>query len=91
MNFDNTIKQFVEKSGADFFGIADLSLAHEAITTQGGSVMAEFPRAISIGIVRFCTRLSINCHNELNALWLSITGITATTSSISVLTRLPRG
>lgn len=36
--------------GADFFGVADLSPAHEAILAQGGPAIAAYPRAISIGI-----------------------------------------
>ena len=37
--------------GADFFGVANLACAREAILAQGGPVIAAFPRAISIGIV----------------------------------------
>lgn len=36
--------------GADFVGVADLSLAHDAILAQGGPVIAAYPRAISVGI-----------------------------------------
>jgi epoxyqueuosine reductase QueG len=39
----------VEAWGADFFGVADLSTAHEAIVAQGGPIVAAFPRAVSIG------------------------------------------
>lgn len=45
------LKETVETWGADFCGVADLSLAHEAILAQGGPVIADFPRAISVGIV----------------------------------------
>lgn len=44
------IRGLVETWGADFFGIADLALAHEAIAEQGGPLIAEYPRAISFGI-----------------------------------------
>lgn len=37
--------------GADFFGVANLSPAREAILAQGGEIIAKFPRAISLGIV----------------------------------------
>lgn len=36
--------------GADYFGIADLSPAHETILEQGGPEIAAYPRGISIGI-----------------------------------------
>jgi epoxyqueuosine reductase len=44
------IKDLAETEGADFFGIADLTPARAAILAQGGSMIAEFPHAISIGI-----------------------------------------
>ncbi len=50
MELDGRIREYAEAMGADFFGVADLSPAHEAILAQGGPVIAEFPRAISIGI-----------------------------------------
>jgi epoxyqueuosine reductase QueG len=39
--------------GADFFGVADLSAAHQAVLEQGGPVLAAFPRAVSLGIRLF--------------------------------------
>ena len=36
--------------GADFFGVADLSLAKEEIVRQGGPAIAAYPLAISVGI-----------------------------------------
>jgi len=36
--------------GARFFGVADLTVAHEAIAVQGGKFTAAFPRALSVGI-----------------------------------------
>ena len=50
MGLDSRISEFAEGMGGDFFGVADLSLAHEAILTKGGSVVAEFPWAVSVGI-----------------------------------------
>ena len=44
------LRQLAEAGGADFFGVADLSPAKEAILEQGGTVVASFPRAISVGI-----------------------------------------
>lgn len=39
-----------EHEGADFFGIADLSRVKETIADQGSLFIAQYPRAISIGI-----------------------------------------
>lgn len=39
--------------GADYFGIADLSPAHDAIFEQGGIETAEYPRSISVGVGLF--------------------------------------
>ncbi len=36
--------------GADYFGIADLSPARDAILEQGGTEIAAYARSISIGI-----------------------------------------
>ena len=37
--------------GADYFGVADLSPAQELVQELGGQTMAQFPRALSIGVV----------------------------------------
>jgi len=52
---ENQLKHLAETWGADFFGVADLSSAYDAILEQGGIVYAEYPRAISIGIALFDT------------------------------------
>jgi len=51
MGRDNRITKIAETWGADFYGVADLSSAHNAILEQGGPVIAAFPRTISFGIV----------------------------------------
>jgi epoxyqueuosine reductase QueG len=53
MELDGKMRELSGTLGTDFFGVADLSLAHEAILAQGGSAIAEFPRAISIGMALF--------------------------------------
>jgi epoxyqueuosine reductase QueG len=53
MELDTEARQITEAMGMDFFGVADLAPAHEAIMAQGGAAIAEFPRAISIGIALF--------------------------------------
>jgi len=53
MGFHRELKDLAEGEGVDFFGVADLSLAHDAILAQGGETVAAFPKAISIGIALF--------------------------------------
>ncbi len=36
---------------ADYFGVADLAPARSLVEKQGGEMMAQFPRAVSIGVV----------------------------------------
>lgn len=50
MDLENQLLESALGWGADYFGIADLSPARDAILEQGGSVVAAYPRAISIGI-----------------------------------------
>ena len=45
-----TVKTLAESIGADFFGVADLSAAEDAIRAQGGETVAAYPTAISIGL-----------------------------------------
>jgi len=51
MALDSKVRGLAEGMGTDFFGVADLSPAYDAILEQGGPVIAEFPWAISIGII----------------------------------------
>lgn len=44
------LRKIVDNEGADFFGVADLSLAKEEVVRQGGVELAAYPRAVSIGI-----------------------------------------
>ena len=50
MQLDYKIRITAEHEGADFFGVADLSRAADAITDQGGEMCAKYPKAVSIGI-----------------------------------------
>jgi epoxyqueuosine reductase len=50
MQLSSLIEKQAEDLGTDFFGIADLSTAHQFILEQGGPVIAEYPKAISVGI-----------------------------------------
>jgi epoxyqueuosine reductase QueG len=51
MNLRTDIQELAERWGTDFFGVADLAVAHDAILAQGGPMVAKYPRAISMGIV----------------------------------------
>ena len=53
MNLENQLFDSAKTWGADYFGIADLSPAREAIREQGGAAIAAYPRSISIGIALF--------------------------------------
>jgi epoxyqueuosine reductase QueG len=50
MQLEYKIRIMAEHEGADFFGIADLLSAKDAIVEQGSSFVADYPKAISIGI-----------------------------------------
>ncbi|MEG3225223.1 MAG: 4Fe-4S ferredoxin [Methanobacteriales archaeon Met13] len=50
MIIEEILDEIVHQEGADFFGVADLSRAHDTILEQGGSEVASYPRAISMGI-----------------------------------------
>lgn len=50
MNIREEIGATAKAAGADFFGVADLAPAREAIRQQGGDDLAAFPRAVSLGI-----------------------------------------
>ncbi len=47
---DEYLRQKAYDLGADQCGVADLTLARDAIRDQGGEMMAQFDRAISVGI-----------------------------------------
>ena len=50
MDLYATLEKYAKDDGANFFGVADLAPARETILEQGGPMVAEYPRAISIGI-----------------------------------------
>ena len=50
MGLDNRIKTLAESLGADYYGVADLTDAHDVILMQGGSRVAEYPSAMVMGI-----------------------------------------
>jgi len=45
------LRELSLSAGADFFGVADLAPAYDAILEQAGEPVAHFPRAIAIGII----------------------------------------
>jgi epoxyqueuosine reductase len=46
---DDMVRDTAVGHGADFYGVADLSPAHDFIEAQGGEAVARFPRAVAIG------------------------------------------
>ena len=50
MDLFHKLQQIADSTGADFFGIADLTPAHAAILAQGGPEVASYPRAVSVGL-----------------------------------------
>ena len=50
MDINEKLRAITESWGADFYGVADLAPAHDAILEQSGPVVAAYPRAISVGI-----------------------------------------
>lgn len=46
----NDIRDIAMATGADFFGIADLAPVRDVVVAQGGDELAEFTRAVAIGI-----------------------------------------
>ncbi|MBN1686671.1 MAG: epoxyqueuosine reductase [Spirochaetales bacterium] len=44
------LRILADSMGADFFGVADLSVAQHVILAQGGKEVAQYPRAVSIGL-----------------------------------------
>ncbi|MHB8163939.1 MAG: 4Fe-4S double cluster binding domain-containing protein [Methanoregula sp.] len=51
MNPDTDLRTLALSLGADYFGVADLSSAHDFILAQGGDRVARYPRAVTIGMV----------------------------------------
>lgn len=48
-NLNQQLRNITSSNGVDYLGIADLSLAYNAIIEQGGSFIASFSFSISIG------------------------------------------
>jgi epoxyqueuosine reductase len=47
----DALRQRALELGADFFGVADLSAGRELVREQGGEMLAQFDRALSVGVV----------------------------------------
>jgi epoxyqueuosine reductase len=50
MEMDTQLRTLARSLGADYFGVADLSSAHDFILAQGGERVAWYSRAVAIGI-----------------------------------------
>jgi epoxyqueuosine reductase len=91
---DELLDEFSREHGADFFGVADISSAKDFIQEQGGDEVAEYPRAISIGIIlidsiidqlpmRFEQSVAVNYrHHAYNIINLRLDLIASHISSI---------
>ncbi len=53
MDLDTLTREGATSEGTDFFGVADVVPARDAIREQGGDLVASFPRAVSIGLKLF--------------------------------------
>jgi epoxyqueuosine reductase len=51
MDLWNRIQSMVDANGADYCGVADLTAAQGFICQQGGNRVADYPRAVVIGMV----------------------------------------
>ena len=67
MSLNEGLKDLSLHHGADYFGVADLTQAYKAILEQGGATIAQYPRAISVGILCHI-RSSINSLLAQNVL-----------------------
>lgn len=50
MNLNHRIEALAKQLGITCFGVADLSVAHDSITEQGGDIVSKYPYSISLGI-----------------------------------------
>ncbi|TEU15893.1 MAG: epoxyqueuosine reductase [Anaerolineales bacterium] len=50
MRLQRKLERQARSMGARFFGVADLTVAREAIVAQGGEFLATYPRALAVGI-----------------------------------------
>jgi epoxyqueuosine reductase len=50
MRLQRKLERQARVMGARFFGVADLTVAQEAIVAQGGEFLAAYPRALSVGV-----------------------------------------
>lgn len=51
MNFAESVERSARRSGADYFGVADLTPVANYVREQGGQFVASYPTAVSVGIV----------------------------------------
>jgi epoxyqueuosine reductase len=56
---DRKLRKLPKMGDADFYGVADLSSARQAILNQGGLEIAKYPKAISLGIALLHTIVNL--------------------------------
>ena len=69
-NLQRRIEALAYQNGADLFGIADLTPVHEFMVTQGGAMLGEFPRGVSVGIRLSDTIVDTHSPDEKHGLSL---------------------
>jgi epoxyqueuosine reductase QueG len=67
MELDTDIRTLALSLGADYFGVADLSSAHDYILAQGGERVARYPKAVTIGMVLQDTIVNLLPEKDLAA------------------------
>ena len=64
-NLDEYLREQALDLGTDFFGVADLTSAREYIERHGGAMLAQFPRAVSVGVAMPSAIVDqLPCHRE---------------------------
>ena len=73
VNLGGKLESLAKDMGATYFGIADLALARQCISEQGGEFLTQFPRAVSHGFVLTDGIINTLVHHEdiaaLNTYW----------------------
>ena len=68
---ENRLREQASASGADYFGVANLSPANELVRELSGEMLVRFPRAISIGVKMPTTIVDQLSHHDDKAVALA--------------------
>jgi hypothetical protein len=50
LSLNNEIKKLAKQFGITYFGVANLSVAYDAVLEQGGDIVSRYPYSVSLGI-----------------------------------------